>query len=289
MNIDWGMTIRKAVVYGTLFLLFFLAIGVLVYLKVNIIFIALLSGGFLFAQYFFSDKLVLWSTGAQVVNENEAPQLHMIVEKLCSKMGLPKPRIAIVQSDMPNAFATGRGPKNAVVAVTTGILQRLNEKELEGVLAHELTHVKNRDMFVVTFASFVVSLLSFIIYIALSSVMSRDNDRGYGASMGAWFVSMILSNTIGLLLINTVSRYREYGADRGAAYATGNPDGLISALKKISGARYDGSQAMKLDSAKALCISSISRSSLLELFSTHPSLDKRIANLEKVRQEIRGY
>ncbi len=287
MSIDWGFTIRKIIVYGTLFVLFALAILIMVALGVQPWLIALFSGGFLFVQYFFSDKLVLWSTGAQVVSESEAPRLHIMVESLCTRMNLPKPRIAIMSNDMPNAFATGRSPKKAVVAVTTGIMNRLNERELEAVLAHELSHVKNRDMFVVTFASFVVSVISWVVFMAFASLM-RDDRGSMGATWAAWIVSMIFSNTIGLIIINTVSRYREYGADSGAAYATGNPDGLISALKKISTAKYSGDDARSLESAKALCISPTG-GALMELFSTHPAIEKRIARLEKIKSEMRGY
>jgi heat shock protein HtpX len=287
MVMDWGMTLRKIVVYGALFILFMLAIGLLVAMGVNAYLIALLSGGFLFIQYFFSDKLVLWSTGARVLEENEAPKLHLIVEKLATEMGIPKPKVAIVQNDMPNAFATGRNYNHAVVAVTAGLLNRLNEREVEGVLAHELSHIKNRDMFVVTFASFVVSVLSYIVFFAFSMLFSRDS-RSFGGSMAGWMVSMLFSNTVGLIIINTVSRYREYGADRGAALTTKNPDYLISALRKISGVKIDKDDAMGLESARALCISPIS-GSFMELFSTHPPIEKRIAYLEKVKEEMYGY
>ncbi|HMK47277.1 MAG TPA: M48 family metalloprotease [Methanocella sp.] len=287
MSIDWGFTIRKVIVYGTLLVLLALAILILLALHINPMFIALLSGGFLFIQYFFSDKLVLWSTGAQIVSEAEAPRLHMMIEGLCSRMGLPKPRIAIVSNDMPNAFATGRSPSKSVVAVTTGILNRLNERELEAVLAHEMTHVKNRDMFVVTFASFIVSIITWMVYIIFASVMRGDRDN-LGASMAAWMVSMLFSNTIGLILINTVSRYREYGADSGSAYVTRNPDELISALQKISNTKVSGESARALDSAKALCISPTG-SAIMELLSTHPPIEKRIAQLERIKSEMRGY
>jgi heat shock protein HtpX len=255
----------------------------------SIILVTLLSGGFLFLQFFFSDKIVLWSTGAKVVQVNEAPRLHMLVENLALKMGLPKPKVAILQNDMPNAFATGRNYRNSVVAVTTGLMNRLNDQEIQAVIAHELSHIKHRDMFVITFASFVVSVLSYAIYIVLAMVMRGDDREGnFGASMGAWIISMILSNTIGLILINTVSRYREYGADRGAAYAMGSPDSLISALKKISSSRYPGDAARGLESAKALCISPTA-AGFMELFSTHPRIEKRIAKLEQIKSEMRGY
>jgi heat shock protein HtpX len=288
MAIDWGFTIRKIIVYGTLLVLYALAMTFLYMFTGQLLLVVLLSGGFLFLQYFLSDKLVLWSTGAKITSVNEAPRLHMIVENLSLKMGLPKPKVAIVQNDMPNAFATGRNYSHSVVAVTTGLLNRLNDQEITAVLAHELSHVKHRDMFVITFASFVVSLLSYAIYFMLASIM-RGNDRdNWGASMGAWFISMILSNTIGLILINTVSRYREYGADRGAAYATGNPDWLISALKKISRSPVSGESARNLESARALCISPTA-AGFFELLSTHPPMEKRIARLEKIKSEMRGY
>jgi heat shock protein HtpX len=289
MAIDWGFTIRKIVVYGTLLVLYALAMTILYALFPGYwMLIILFSGGFLFLQFFLSDKLVLWSTGAKVVSVNEAPRLHMIVESLALKMGLPKPKVAIVQNDMPNAFATGRNYSHSVVAVTTGLLNKLNDQEITAVLAHELSHVKHRDMFVITFASFVVSILSYVVYFAISMLIRGDDRNNFGASMAAWFVSIIFSNTVGLILINTVSRYREYGADRGSAYATGNPDNLISALRKISQTRVSSQSARGLESAKALCISPTT-SGILELFSTHPPIEKRIAKLEQIKSEMRGY
>jgi heat shock protein HtpX len=289
MAIDWGFTIRKIVVYGTLLVLYALAMTILYALFPGYWpLILLFSGGFIFLQFFLSDKLVLWTTGAKIVSAGEAPRLHMIVESLSSKMGLPKPKVAIVQNDMPNAFATGRNYSHSVVAVTTGLLNKLNDQEITAVLAHELSHVKHRDMFVITFASFVVSVLSMIIYFGLSMVLRGDDRNNFGASIAAWFVSIIFSNTIGLILINTVSRYREYGADRGSAYATGNPDSLISALRKISATKVSSQSARDLESARALCISPTT-SGFLELFSTHPPIEKRIANLEKIKSEMRGY
>jgi heat shock protein HtpX len=281
------MTLRKIVVYGALFILFMLAVGFLAWMGVDGYIIALLAGGFLFIQYFFSDKLVLWSTGARILEEDDAPGLHRIVEKLAAETGIPKPRVAIVQNDMPNAFATGRNKRHAVVAVTTGILDRLNEREMEAVLAHELSHIKNRDMFVVTFASFIVSVVSYLVYFAFSMLNPRD-ERNYGASMLGWMASTLFSNTIGLIIVNTVSRYREYGADRGSALTTKNPDGLISALGKISGGGYRREDSMGLESARALCISPTS-GRVLELFSTHPPVEKRIAYLEKIKEEMYGY
>ena len=176
MAIDWGLKIRELIVLGILMALYIVAMLILYAFTGSIYLVTLLSGGFLFLQFFLSDKIVLWTTGAKVVQVNEAPRLHMLVENLALKMGLPKPKVAIVQNDMPNAFATGRNYSHSVVAVTTGLMSRLNDQEIEAVLAHELSHVKHRDIFVITFASFVVSMLSYAIYIVLSMVM-RGDDR----------------------------------------------------------------------------------------------------------------
>ncbi|HEY3272620.1 MAG TPA: M48 family metalloprotease [Methanocella sp.] len=288
MAIDWGFTIRKIIVYGTIFVLYAFAMWILVFMGIPIYLVLLLSGGFLFIQYFFSDKLVLWTTGAKIVSETEAPRLHMMVEDLARKMNLPKPKIAIVQNDMPNAFATGRNYHHSVVAVTTGIMNRLSDGELQAVLAHEMTHVKNRDMLVVVFASFLVSLLSIIIYFVVNMAMRSEDRNNFVAFIVAQMVSALFSMTIGLIIINTVSRYREYGADRGAAIATGKPDNLISALRKISGSKVSSESKQGLDSAKALCISPLG-GGFVELFSTHPSMENRIAALEKIKSELRGY
>ena len=288
MAIDWGFTIRKIIVYGTIFVLYAFAMWLLIALGIPIYLVLLLSGGFLFIQYFFSDKLVLWTTGARVVSETEAPRLHMMVEDLARRMNLPKPKIAIVQNDMPNAFATGRNHSHSVVAVTTGIMNRLSDAELQAVLAHEMTHVKNRDMLVVVFASFLVSLLSIIIYFVVNMAMRSDDRNNFVAFLVAQMISGLFSMTIGLVIINTVSRYREYGADRGAALVTGKPDNLISALRKISGSKVSSESKQGLDSAKALCISPLG-GGFMELFMTHPTMEHRIAALEKIKSEMRGY
>jgi heat shock protein HtpX len=288
MSIDWGLKIRELFVYGVLLVLYAVAMLILYEITGSIILVTVLAGGLLFIQYFFSDRLVLWSTGACIVSEGEAPRLHMLVESLVRKMGLPKPKIAILRNDVPNAFATGRNYRNSVVCVTTGLLDRLNEQEVLGVLAHELSHVKHRDMFVVTFASFIVSVVSYAIYFLLALVSRDDRDNsGYGSSMLAYYVSMILSNTLGVLLVNTVSRYREYGADRGSADVTGHPEWLESALLRISDSRYSPEGARALVSARALCISPLDNA-LLELFSTHPTIERRIAKLEQIKSEMRG-
>ena len=240
-------------------------------------------------QYFFSDRLVLWSTGSRIVQEDEYPELHQMVAKLCKEADLPMPRIAIMQSPVPNAFATGRSPKHAVVACTDSIMRVLNRDELEAVLAHELSHVKNRDVLTMTIASFIAMIAAVIMQNFLFASLFGRRDQGAWIIAGlvavvVWFVSQIL--------IMALSRYREFAADRGSAYITSNPQALISALTKISG-RMDTVPAAakaKIEGSNAFfIIPALSGNTLLELFSTHPPLEKRIAALEKVEAEIKGY
>jgi heat shock protein HtpX len=274
----------------TMFLLGVLYLGflaVLLSMGVSQMVIILFMGGFMFLQYFYSDKLILSSMGAKIVTESEEPRLHQIVSRLCANADLPMPRIAIVKTNMPNAFATGRNQKNAVVAVTTGIMERLDNNELEAVLAHELTHVKNRDMMVMTIATFLSSMAQILVqWLPFLGGGSRDRDSGsnfivlFLVSLVVWIVSFIL--------IRTLSRYREFAADRGSAIMTGQPSHLVSALKKISGFRVPTEDLRKVEGpVSALFITpAISGSSFMRLFSTHPTLEARIAALQKIEMEL---
>jgi heat shock protein HtpX len=244
-------------------------------------------GGFMFLQYFFSDKMILSSMGAKLVSEDQEPRLHDMVRRLCQNADLPMPKIAVVKTSMPNAFATGRNQKNAVVAVTTGLVSRLNESEVEAVLAHELTHVKNRDMMVMTIATFLSSLAQLMVqWLPFMGGGDRDRDSGSNAllllvvSLVVWIVSFIL--------IRTLSRYREFAADRGAAIITGQPSNLISALTKISGSRVPTEDLRRVEGpVSALFITpALSGSSLSKLFSTHPTLEARIEALQKIGMEL---
>jgi len=276
----------------TMFLLAVLYLGflaVLLGMGVSRLGIILFMGGFMFLQYYFSDKMILSSMGAKLVSESEQPKLHDIVRRLCQNADLPMPRIAVVRTSMPNAFATGRNQKNAVVAVTTGIMDRLNDSELEAVLAHELTHVKNRDMMVMTIATFLSSIAQMLVqwlpYFGMGG-SSRDRDSGRSAivlflvSLVVWIVSFIL--------IRTLSRYREFAADRGAAIITGHPSHLVSALQKISGFRVPTEDLRKVEGpVSALFITpAISGKSLMNLFSTHPTLEARIEALQRIEMEL---
>ncbi len=250
--------------------------------------IILFIGAFMFIQYFFSDKMILASMGAKVVSESEAPELHQMISRLCAIADLPMPKVAIVKTSMPNAFATGRNQKNAVVAVTTGIMQQLNRSELEAVLAHELTHVKNRDMMVMTIATFLASVAQmFVQWLPfMGGGSSRDRDSGgsfivlFLVSLAVWIVSFIL--------IRALSRYREFAADRGSAIITGQPSNLASALMKISGFKVPTQDLRKVEGpvSALFIVPAISGSSIMHLFSTHPTTEARIAALKRIEQEL---
>lgn len=287
---DTGLTIRMFLTMFLLGLLYLAFIAVLFYFEVNATFIFILAAVLLGIQYFFSDKLVLYMMGARIVSESEAPQLHSMIERLCALSDLPKPKIAIVESSVPNAFATGRNPRNAVVAVTTGIMRTLNKEELEGVLAHELSHIKNRDVMVITIASFISTVAFYIMRMFMYSAMfgSARRERNGGALVVIYIVSAIVW-VISFLLIRALSRYREFAADRGSAIITGRPSYLISALLKISG-QMERVPQRDLRAVEGMnqffIVPAISGDSLLELFSTHPSIEKRIARLEAMERSM---
>jgi heat shock protein HtpX len=288
---DWGLTARVWLTGLLLLLLYLVFMTVLLAFGVGAWVIILLAVGMGLIQYFFSDKMVLWSTGARVIEGDEYPELHLMVEKLCKEAGLPLPKIAIMQSPVPNAFATGRSPKHAVVACTDSIMRLLTRDELEAVLAHELSHVKNRDILTMTMASFIAMIASMIMQSFFFSALFGGRNREGGSWIIIWIVSIIVY-AISTLLILALSRYREFAADRGSALITRNPRALISALNKISG-RMDAvpvDAKAKVEGANAFfIIPALSGNTIMELFSTHPPLEKRIANLEKVEAELRGY
>lgn len=289
---DWELSARMFFVMFLLAALYLLFLAFLWKAGVGFVTMAVIAGVLLVVQFFFSDKIVLWSMGARVVERDEAPELHAMIERLAQLADLPKPKVAIADSDVPNAFATGRGPKNSVIAVTTSLMQRLNSQELEAVLGHELTHVRNRDVMVITVAGFFAAVASFLVHNLLFSFgFGYDSDREGEGGMGilaVWIVSLAVW-VISFFLIRALSRYREFAADRGSAILTGSPSHLSSALVKISGVmdRIPDRDLRKVEGMNAFfIIPAHRRASLVELLSTHPSLERRLEQLRKMEQEI---
>jgi len=282
---DRGLFIRMFMTMFLLAVIYLAFIAVLSVLGVSIIPIIIIAGIMLFAQYYFSDRLVLMSTGAQIVDESEAPELHEIVNRLCMNADIPKPKVAIVQSSIPNAFATGRNTKRAVVAVTTALMKQLNKSEVEAVLAHELSHIKNRDVLVLTIAGFFSTIAFFLVRYL---IFFGGRDRDSGGIMIAWVVSVIVW-LLSFFLIRALSRYREFAADRGSAILTGQPSNLISALLKISGTmeRLPKEDLREAEGMNAFyIIPALSGESILGLLSTHPPIEKRIESLEKMERML---
>jgi heat shock protein HtpX len=277
----------------TLFLLAAVYLGFLAFLVYSgapQMFMVLFIGAFMGLQYYYSDRLVLWTMHAKVVTEQEAPDLHQTITRLCAIADLPMPRVAVVNTSIPNAFATGRGPKNAVVAVTTGLMDQLNQGELEAVLAHELSHVKNRDMAILTIASFISTLAFYIVrysfyFGGMGGMGGRRKESG--GIIAIWVVSLLVW-IISFLLIRALSRYREFAADKGSAVITGQPSNLASALTKISGImpRIPKDDLREVEGMNAFFIIPAVSGSFMNLLSTHPSTEKRIAALEKIQREL---
>ena len=285
---DWGLRFRMFLTMFLLFALYIVFAGVITaYMGGGLAVFAVLFGGMSLVQYYYSDTLTLKTMGAREVDADEYPQLHASVDRLSQQADLPKPKIAVIDSDVPNAFATGRNQKNAAVAVTTGLLNTLNREELDGVIAHELAHVKNRDMMVMTIASFLSTIAFMMVRWGALFGGGNRGGKGGGGVVVAILVSLVVW-IISYLLIRALSRYREYAADRGAAAITGNPSALASALMKISG-RMD--QVPKNDMREeaemnAFFIIPIKSGIVGQLFSTHPPTEKRIEQLRQLEREV---
>ncbi|HEY7346870.1 MAG TPA: zinc metalloprotease HtpX [Ktedonobacterales bacterium] len=269
-------------------------IVVLWYLGVNFILLLVIAAVILGVQLFFTDKIALFSMNAREVTPEEAPQLHALIDRLSAQANLPKPKVAIVNTNLPNAFATGRSKKHAVIAVTTGLLDRLNTQELEAVLAHELTHIINRDMVVMTIAMFLSMVASLIVNSFLWGAFygggrRDDRDGGGNAFVLVWLVAIVVY-ALSFVLIRTLSRYREYAADRGSALITGEPGNLASALMRIEGTiesgRIPDRDLRQAQGVSALMIMPLRGQSVMELFSTHPSLEHRVERLQRIQKQM---
>jgi heat shock protein HtpX len=295
---DRGLTLRILATSGMLGLLYLAFALVLInLLNVGLAAMLVIVLGLAAVQYWTSDKLALAAAGAKVVSPEQAPEVHAIVERLCAMAGLPKPRIALVDTDVPNAFATGRSPKHAAVAVTTGLLRRLDPPEIEAVLAHELSHIANRDVLIMTVASFFAMLAALLTRFGLYAGMfggfgGGDRRDGNNNQVPVWLIVLavsIVTYVISYVLIRTISRYREYAADRGSALITGAPENLMSALNKIaSGITQIPQQDLRqVAGMNAFFIVPTNwRQHVGELFMDHPPLEKRIAALSEIAREM---
>jgi len=282
---DWGLRGRMVVTMFLLVVVYIVFIAVLSQYA-SLLFVAAFAGVFLVGQFFFSDRLALRSMGAREVTENEYPDLHRTVGRLAQQADLPKPTVAVADTRTPNAFATGRSQKSSTVCVTEGLLGTLDRAELEGVLAHELAHVKNRDVMVMTIASFLATIAMFIIRWGWLFGGGR-NRRGGGGIFVAVGVSLVVW-VVSFLLVRALSRYREYAADRGAAVITGNPSALASALLTIDGRmdRVPDEDLREQSEMNAFFIVPISRGMIARLFRTHPSTEKRVDRLRDLAREL---
>jgi heat shock protein HtpX len=264
-----------------------------------VLFAVVLGGGFAIGSLFYSDKIALRTAGAREVTPQEAPELHGIVDRLCALADMPKPRVAIANSNMPNAFATGRNADHAVLCVTTDLMRRLTPEELEGVIAHEMSHVAHKDVQVMTAASFLAIIAALLIRVAFYGELfggGRGRGRGGGQNaaliMFALMAVSIIVYAVSFVLIRLLSRYRELSADRSGALLTGQPSALKSALVKVSG-QMSRIPTNDLRSAQPMnafffapAMHLAPKGSLAAIFSTHPSLEKRLEQLDKVQQQL---
>jgi heat shock protein HtpX len=286
---DPGLQARMLLTFFLLGLVYVVLIAVAIASKASI---GILIIAAVFAlQVFASDKIAMRAMGVREVSPQEAPELHAMIERLCIQADLPKPKVAVMQSSMPNAFAMGRSPKSATVCATTGIMELLSPAELEGVMAHELTHVINRDVIIMTLASFFASIASMIVQFGFFFGGGGDSDDDDGPGFLVVLLVALAVYIISFFLMQALSRYREFAADRGAAVLTGRPSALASALMKISGTmeRIPQSDLRAHAEMNAFYIFPASaKKSLFNLFSTHPPLEKRLAALQRLEGQLQG-
>ena len=306
---DRGLTVRMGLTMFLLGLVFVAFVAAIIGISAAVhasdgaivFFAVVLGGGLAIGSFFYSDKIALSTAGAQLVTPQQAPELHGIVDRICALADMPKPRIAISPTDLPNAFATGRNSEHAVLCVTRGLMRRLTPEELEGVIAHEMSHVAHKDVMVMTVASFLAIIAGLLIRFSFYGELFGGgrrcgNNNGNQGALPILLIIMAVSivvYAISFLLIRLLSRYRELAADRSGALLTGQPSALASALQKVSGSiaripTKDLREAQPLNAfffAPALSAQQ-AQSKIGELFSTHPPLEKRLAQLAKISEQL---
>jgi heat shock protein HtpX len=289
---DTGLQVRMTFVFFLLGVLYVVLVVALLSTGVNGVTVALIAGGLAAFQLFGSDKLALRAMGAREVSPAEAPELHAMIDRLCVQADLPKPRVAVADTRMPNAFALGRGPKSATVCATTGIMELLSPAELEGVMAHELSHVANRDVLVMTLAGFFATIAAYIVQFGF--FFGGGGSYGDDDDNPSFLVLLLVSlavYVISFFLMQALSRYREFAADRGAALITGRPSALSSALMRISSG-MDRIPQQDLRASSELSAFYFfpprTKSAIAGLFATHPPMEKRIEALQRLEAQLQG-
>ncbi len=288
---DTGLQVRMVVTMLLLGLVYAALIAALAKAGAGAVTITLFAAGMALFQLFGSDKLALHAMGARVVQPHEAPELHSMVERLCIQADLPKPKVAVADTRMPNAFAIGRSPKHATVCATTGIMQMLTPAELEGVMAHELTHVKNRDVAVMTLAGFFATIAAYIVQFGFLFGGGHSSDDDDSPSFLVLFLVSMIVYVVSFFLMQALSRYREFSADRGAAIITGRPSALASALYKISSGMERIPQRDLRASGELAAFYIFppgAGRAVGSLFATHPPMEKRIAALQRLESQLQG-
>ncbi len=290
---DRGLTARMALTMFLLGLVYVAFVAALIVLLESLILVIVIAAGLLGAQYWFSDRIALYAMRGHLVTPEQQPQLHGVVDRLCATADMPKPRVAVSDMDLPNAFATGRNADHAVICVTTGLLRRLETEELEGVLAHELSHVAHRDVAVITIASFLGVLAGLVVRFAFySQLFGGRRDQNTAAVLAVVMAVSALVYALSFLLIRALSRYRELAADRAAAMLTGKPSALASALTKVSGdvARIPTRDLRTAQAFNAFFFTPAIRpgTAVANMFSTHPTLQRRLDALEEIAAQLGG-
>ena len=287
---DTGLQVRMTLTFFLLGALYVALVVALLYSGASGVTVALIAGGLAAVNLFGGDKLALRAMGGREVTPAEAPELHAMIERLCIQADLPKPKVAVADTHMPNAFALGRGPKSATVCATTGIMELLSPAELEGVMAHELTHIGNRDVLVMTLAGFFATIAAYIVQFGFFFGGGHGDDDDNPSAMVLILVSLVVY-VVSFFLMQALSRYREFAADRGAAIITGRPSALASALMRISSGM---ARIPKQDLRASNELSAFyffppgAKSAIGGLFATHPPMEKRIEALQRLEAQLQG-